>query len=49
MQFVVISGSTIGVPDSVMGLTILAAGGSLPEMFSSIIMARQGEFFSNIS
>ncbi|KAJ9594327.1 hypothetical protein L9F63_014244 [Diploptera punctata] len=37
-----IIGSTIGVPDSVMGLTVLAAGGSMPEMFSSIIMARKG-------
>ncbi|KDR16220.1 hypothetical protein L798_09637, partial [Zootermopsis nevadensis] len=35
-------GNTFGVPDSVMGLTMLAAGGSLPEAFSSIIMARKG-------
>ena len=35
-------GDTIGVPDSVMGLTVLAAGGCLPEAFSSIIMARKG-------
>ncbi|XP_023715513.1 sodium/potassium/calcium exchanger 4 isoform X2 [Cryptotermes secundus] len=37
-----IIGNTLGVPDSVMGLTMLAAGGSLPEAFSSIIMARKG-------
>jgi hypothetical protein len=36
----------LGVPDSVMGLTMLAAGGSLPEAFSAIIMARKGELFS---
>jgi len=36
-------GHTFGVPDSVMGLTLLAAGGSLPEAFSSIILARKGE------
>ncbi|XP_069700472.1 sodium/potassium/calcium exchanger 4-like [Periplaneta americana] len=35
-------GDTFGIPDSVMGLTLLAAGGSLPEAFSSIIMARKG-------
>jgi Ca2+/Na+ antiporter len=28
-----------------MGLTVLAAGGSLPEVFSSFIMARKGELY----
>ncbi|GFG35535.1 hypothetical protein Cfor_08271, partial [Coptotermes formosanus] len=37
-----IIGDTFGVPDSVMGLTLLAAGGSLPEACSSVIMARKG-------
>jgi hypothetical protein len=41
-------GHTFGVPDSVMGLTLLAAGGSLPEAFSSIILARKGESCTRI-
>ena len=35
-------GDTIGIPDSIMGLTVLAAGGSMPEAISTVIMARQG-------
>lgn len=36
-------GVTIGIPDVVMGLTILAAGTSVPDMLSSVIVARRGE------
>lgn len=36
-------GHTLGIPDSVMGLTFLAAGTSIPEAVSSVIVARQGE------
>uniref|UniRef100_A0A7S1UHZ0 EF-hand domain-containing protein n=1 Tax=Phaeomonas parva TaxID=124430 RepID=A0A7S1UHZ0_9STRA len=36
-------GSTIGIPPVVMGLTILAAGTSVPDLLSSVIVARQGE------
>jgi Ca2+/Na+ antiporter len=39
---VVIIGYNINVPDTVAGLTFLAAGSSLPEIVSSIIIARQG-------
>ncbi|KAJ8688426.1 hypothetical protein QAD02_024221 [Eretmocerus hayati] len=35
-------GDTIGIPDSVMGITFLAAGGNLPEMVSIVILSRQG-------
>jgi len=35
-------GHTLQVPDSVMGLTFLAAGTSVPEAVSSIIVSRQG-------
>ena len=38
-----IIGNTIGIPDVVMGLTILAAGTSVPDMLSSVIVARRGE------
>ncbi|CAK9807069.1 Sodium/potassium/calcium exchanger 5 [Anthophora quadrimaculata] len=36
-------GDTIGIPDSVMGLTFLAAGGNMPEIASIVILARQGD------
>ncbi|ODM89159.1 Sodium/potassium/calcium exchanger 4, partial [Orchesella cincta] len=35
-------GHTLSIPDSVMGLTFIAAGTSIPEAVSSIIVARQG-------
>jgi len=31
------------IPDSVMGITFLAAGTSVPEAVSSVIVAKQGE------
>lgn len=36
------TGGTFGIPDSVSGLTFLAAGTSFPEVLSSVIVARQG-------
>ncbi|XP_014231243.1 sodium/potassium/calcium exchanger 4-like [Trichogramma pretiosum] len=36
-------GTTIFIPDSVMGLTFLAAGGNLPEMVSIVLLSRQGQ------
>ncbi|XP_077514385.1 sodium/potassium/calcium exchanger 5-like [Amblyomma americanum] len=39
---VTIIGFTIGIPDSVAGITLLAAGTSIPEVFSSVIVARNG-------
>ena len=35
-------GVTFGIPDQVMGLTFLAAGTSVPDLLSSVIVARQG-------
>jgi len=35
-------GKVIGIPDEVMGLTFLAAGTSVPDLMSSVIVARQG-------
>ena len=35
-------GATIGVPDAVMGLTVLAAGTSVPDLLSSIVVAKKG-------
>lgn len=34
---------TLGVPDSVAGITLLAAGTSIPEVISSVIVARNGK------
>ncbi|RZF33227.1 hypothetical protein LSTR_LSTR014504, partial [Laodelphax striatellus] len=36
-------GFVLKVPDSVMGLTFIAAGMSMPETISSIIVAKQGQ------
>jgi len=38
-----IVGATLGIPDVIMGLTILAAGTSVPDLLSSVIVARQGQ------
>lgn len=37
-----IFGATLGIPPVVMGLTILAAGTSVPDLLSSVIVAQQG-------
>ncbi|XP_058461269.1 sodium/potassium/calcium exchanger 3-like [Malaya genurostris] len=39
---ITVVGDTIDIPDSVMGLTFLAAGTSVPEAVSSIIVTNQG-------
>lgn len=39
---VTIIGYTLGIPDSVAGITLLAAGTSIPEVISSVIVARNG-------
>jgi len=35
-------GAAVGIPDIIMGLTFLAAGTSVPDLLSSVIVARQG-------
>lgn len=35
-------GAVIGIPDAVMGLTFLAAGTSVPDLVTSVLVARQG-------
>lgn len=37
-----IIGNTIGIPSVIMGLTVLAAGTSVPDLLSSVIVARRG-------
>jgi len=36
--------TSLGVPDLIIGLTVVAVGTSLPELASSVIAARRGEF-----
>lgn len=43
-KMILISGDTFRIPDSIMGLTFLAAGMSVPEAVSSVIVANQGNF-----
>jgi len=38
-----IIGHTIGIPSVIMGLTLLAAGTSVPDLLTSVIVARMGE------
>merc|ERR1711916_124557 len=42
VEFAEIVGRTVGIPDVVMGVTILAMGTSVPDLLSSVIVARQG-------
>merc|ERR1712080_561862 len=37
-----IFGKVVGISDAVMGLTILAAGTSVPDLLTSVIVAKQG-------
>jgi len=37
-----VSGETFGIPPEVMGLTFLAAGTSIPDLITSVIVARKG-------
>ncbi|CAH1791479.1 unnamed protein product [Owenia fusiformis] len=40
---VVLIGFTLHIPDSIMGITFLAAGTSIPDAISSVIVAKQGQ------
>ncbi|XP_066557495.1 sodium/potassium/calcium exchanger 5 [Amia ocellicauda] len=40
---VTVVGETLGVPDTVMGLTLLAAGTSIPDTVASVLVAREGK------
>ncbi|KAK7576202.1 hypothetical protein V9T40_012488 [Parthenolecanium corni] len=46
---ITIIGDTLTIPDSVMGITFLAAGTSVPEAVSSVIVAKQGRGSMGIS
>lgn len=36
-------GETLSIPDTVMGLTLLAAGTSIPDTVASVMVARDGK------
>ncbi|XP_037549138.1 sodium/potassium/calcium exchanger 5 [Nematolebias whitei] len=40
---VTVVGETLGIPDTVMGLTLLAAGTSIPDTVASVMVAREGK------
>lgn len=40
------AGETLGIPESVMGLTLLAAGTSVPDTVASVLVARKGKDFN---
>eukprot|EP00753_Platysulcus_tardus_P019622 PLAT7368.1.p1 GENE.PLAT7368.1~~PLAT7368.1.p1 ORF type:complete len:642 (+),score=345.70 PLAT7368.1:663-2588(+) len=42
VDWATIIGKVFGIPDAVMGLTFLAAGTSVPDLLSSVIVAKQG-------
>jgi len=43
VDWIEIIGATIGVPSVVMGLTVLAAGTSIPDLLSSVVVAKAGK------
>ena len=42
VTFAELIGNTLGIPSVIMGLTVLAAGTSVPDLLSSVIVARRG-------
>lgn len=40
------TGDTLAIPETVMGLTLLAAGTSIPDTVASVLVARKGKNFS---
>lgn len=47
--FITIIGYTLGIPDSAMGITFLAAGGSVPEAVAAVVVAKAGKGSMGIS
>lgn len=41
--FLTVVGYNLGIPDAIMGLTVLAVGTSIPEVVSSYIVCRKGK------
>ena len=45
---ITIIGFTLGIPDTVMGLTFIAAGVSVPDALSGVAVVREGELSSGL-
>ncbi|VDL94288.1 unnamed protein product [Schistocephalus solidus] len=43
MWMISVVGLTFGIPDTIMGLTFIAAGSSVPDAIASVIVVREGE------
>ncbi|KAM3185398.1 hypothetical protein ACTXT7_006444 [Hymenolepis weldensis] len=43
MWMITVIGVTLGIPDTIMGLTLIAAGSSVPDAITSVIVVREGE------
>ena len=43
VEWATVVGDTLGIPSVVMGLTFLAAGTSVPDLLSSVVVAKQGK------
>eukprot|EP00736_Rhodelphis_marinus_P008044 Rmarinus@m.13627 len=43
VDWAIVIGDTLSIPSVIMGLTFLAAGTSVPDLLSSVIVAKQGE------
>ncbi|KAM7533106.1 hypothetical protein Aperf_G00000120527 [Anoplocephala perfoliata] len=43
MWMITVIGVTLGIPDTIMGLTFIAAGSSVPDAITSVIVVREGE------
>merc|ERR1719274_322975 len=43
VDWTVVTCNSLGIPEAVAGVTVLAAGTSVPDLLSSLIVARQGQ------
>lgn len=48
-QFHLFLGHTLGIPDTVMGLTFVAAGVSVPDALSSLAVVKEGKLTAPLS
>lgn len=45
-MYFLFTGDTLGIPDTMMGLTFVAAGVSVPDALSSLAVAKEGELIT---
>ena len=49
LQWAAVIGSTLGVPEAVMGMTFIAAGTSAPAVLTAMVVAQQGQAEATVS